>query len=240
MQKLSFDDTPIFLINLDSRPDRLTSSLSYAQSQGFRFTRIPAINGAELKLNNSSILSPGAIGCYQSHLEAYKNLIKTGASHALILEDDLVGDNFGEFLQKFKFSNLLDVDILQLGYLNRGLRHKFDIFLVNFESRFFKILSILSAKSPFLKKSIGHRMRIRQYAAAPKHFIPDDFRSGCHAYFISRGMAQWVLDQGEPRFLTIDSLFGCLQWSHYFKLYRLRKSVVGQTDSLSSIVVPAR
>jgi GR25 family glycosyltransferase involved in LPS biosynthesis len=240
MQKSPTKITPILLINLDSRPDRLASSRSFAESQGFGFTRISAINGAELNLDRNSILSPGAIGCYKSHLEAYKIFIKSGASHALILEDDLVGDNFGEYLRKFEFSQLTNVDVLQVGYLNRGLRHKFDVRLVNLESRLFKILSILSAKSTFIKKAIGDRMRIKQYTNAPNQFIPDDFRSGCHSYFISKAMAKWVLEQGEPKFLTIDSLFGCLQWAHHFQIYRLRKSVVGQTDSPSSIVVSVK
>lgn len=98
----------IYVINLDQRKDRLASMQSQFTAQNLTFTRISAING----LGNENIgfsgdtseLSKPEYACYLSHLKAYKALIDSNESHALIVEDDMVlSRNIADILSKPKF-----------------------------------------------------------------------------------------------------------------------------------------
>jgi len=38
-------------------------------------------------------MTPGEVGCALSHMKAYENLIHSGEEYALILEDDVIGND---------------------------------------------------------------------------------------------------------------------------------------------------
>lgn len=69
---------------------------------GIPMVRIPAVNGYQLKLPHPDYneglfhrihgrtTNPGEIGCYLSHIEAFKVFLATSDTHALICEDDIV------------------------------------------------------------------------------------------------------------------------------------------------------
>lgn len=88
-----------FLINLDRSPERLKFSQEEFARYNIHFERIQAIDGNDLNINdypeaqeNSAYyhtpLTINEIACYQSHIKALKEFLRTDATHAFILEDD--------------------------------------------------------------------------------------------------------------------------------------------------------
>jgi glycosyl transferase, family 25 len=92
---------PVFLINLDRDQDRLRYMQYQLAVAGLRFTRVPAVLGAEVPedlqpyfwdtgTGRISPLKPGEIGCYASHLVILQEVASgTLGPAVLVLEDDL-------------------------------------------------------------------------------------------------------------------------------------------------------
>lgn len=86
-----------YVINLDRSPQRWAAiSLRLQQFPQLRVHRINAVDGQylpEVPVRKSFVcpaLSSGTLGCYLSHLSAWKTVRDSGAPYALILEDDVV------------------------------------------------------------------------------------------------------------------------------------------------------
>ena len=78
----------IYLINLTRRPDRLAKMDAALTALGLPYTRIEAVDG--LSLTATAAMPAAAQGCYLSHINAYRAFLETGASHCVIMEDDVV------------------------------------------------------------------------------------------------------------------------------------------------------
>lgn len=88
----------IYYINLDSRTDRRASVEKQFRRMGIEdAVRVPAVNIIEVPKNlideglsarNFWHVSAGDIACGLSHQRAWARLISSGASEAVILEDD--------------------------------------------------------------------------------------------------------------------------------------------------------
>ncbi|MEJ3619757.1 MULTISPECIES: glycosyltransferase family 25 protein [Brachymonas] len=104
----------IYVLNLDRRPDRMAKVASQMESLGLHFERISAIDGKEedaqvalvakrkFLLNQKRLPSRGEQACAASHVKIWKNFLCSGASHALILEDDvLLAPSVPAFIEDF-------------------------------------------------------------------------------------------------------------------------------------------
>lgn len=89
----------VYLINLNSRPDRLDWSRRQLMHLGIDFERIAAIGKQEARLlagtarfcpHEDYSLSDGELGCFLSHLKTWRKFLETGEDLCLILEDDVV------------------------------------------------------------------------------------------------------------------------------------------------------
>lgn len=92
-------DLPIYFINLASRPDRLAFMIDQFAALGLSAVRIEATRPDDLpesfveRYGNPRrvrFLSPQQLSCTVSHTFAWKELLRSGADRALILEDDTV------------------------------------------------------------------------------------------------------------------------------------------------------
>lgn len=106
----------IYVISLVHAKARRAHIESQLKALGLNFMFIDAVKGSLLtptELNsladansvaeNPNWLTPGAIGCALSHMKAYESLVKSGKSHALILEDDaLLDPQLPQFLSEFE------------------------------------------------------------------------------------------------------------------------------------------
>ncbi len=105
-----------YLINLDCRQDRLEWSRKQLDRHGIFFHRIAAIDKTEANhLSKTAgfqpfpgfVLSDGEIGCFLSHIKAWKEFLKTGNEYCLVLEDDVVvSPSLRHFLDHFARSSI--------------------------------------------------------------------------------------------------------------------------------------
>lgn len=78
---------PVFIINLDHRPDRLADILQKLDCLGIDAARITAIDGATL--DREGPLSTGEVACLMSHCKALRAFLDTNKPAAMVLEDDV-------------------------------------------------------------------------------------------------------------------------------------------------------
>ncbi len=87
----------IYVINLDSRPDRLQRIQPLLQTWGLKFNRVSAVNGWSLSAEDLQKLSGpypvrlkgGEYGCLLSHISILMDAHKRGFNCIWVLEDDL-------------------------------------------------------------------------------------------------------------------------------------------------------
>ena len=129
-------------------------------------------------------------------------------------------------------------DLIQIGFLNIGIRSRIDTLFANLESLLFYILARLSKRFSWISDSIGDRLRVKRAEDVPWGYVPDDLRAGAHAYLITSKMAETLLkDYRNQNVLTADGFLIATNWTRPFRTLRLKKSLVGQTNSISSIKV---
>jgi len=85
---------PAFFINLEQDTDRRQSVEAQLAAAGLVAERIPGIDGDNLPefaapYFPKSLLSPGEIGCYASHLSVWRTVVARNLPCALVLEDDV-------------------------------------------------------------------------------------------------------------------------------------------------------
>ncbi len=93
--------TLIYLINLDRSADRLRFVTHRLDSLGLPFTRIAAVEGARLTADERAAFvaarprdgkrswRDGQIGCFLSHLDAWRRIAAGPDAYGLVLEDDI-------------------------------------------------------------------------------------------------------------------------------------------------------
>lgn len=87
--------TPVFVVSLASASDRRRRISEHLKSIGVDFRLIDAVDGRKMPATQLKELvaegrnyQPGVIGCYLSHLMAYKAISDENIEAALVLEDD--------------------------------------------------------------------------------------------------------------------------------------------------------
>jgi len=130
----------IIYINLDKSLDRKKHMINQASKHDLKITRFPAVYGktvskdiiSKIPVENLNLLAyytqPGHLGCYLSHCNLYKYIVKNKIANSLILEDDIVFvDNFKTKLKNTTKQLPKDWDILLLGksFLNNRLNTEY-------------------------------------------------------------------------------------------------------------------
>jgi glycosyl transferase family 25 len=92
----------ICLINLERSTDRLAACASQLDSYGLPFDRVEAVNGDTLDVSTINNLynfsdssyhkhmTRGELGCYLSHVRAWRAIVDEQLDYAVILEDDIL------------------------------------------------------------------------------------------------------------------------------------------------------
>jgi glycosyl transferase family 25 len=97
------DSLQTWVINLDRAPERLARIGAQLQRVGLPFERLPAADARAFTPQQQAALDvlafqrkhgmqplPGELGCYLSHVEAMRRLLRSDAAFALVLEDDVL------------------------------------------------------------------------------------------------------------------------------------------------------
>lgn len=115
----------IYLISLEDDLKRRSELARRFPETYPKMNWIKAINGKELLAkdyfyyasqyfnNHKKIITPSEVGCTLSHVKALKSFLKTDEEYALVLEDDIVGDDKSiEFIKNIIIKNKLNGVIL--------------------------------------------------------------------------------------------------------------------------------
>jgi GR25 family glycosyltransferase involved in LPS biosynthesis len=115
--KTRFGKIPIFCINLERRQDRWREFIGQKGLLGLDIKRWQGVDGSLIDITNDprvsmrvkrnirkklrrsweDIYTPGAVGCYLSHMEIWKWLSTSDSTCCIVLEDDcVIPDNFAE------------------------------------------------------------------------------------------------------------------------------------------------
>ena len=223
----------IFLINLDTRTDRLKTSSFELGKLGHDFSRIAAIDAKKV-FGEDDLVTRGVKACWQSHKKCFELLIESDDDFAFICEDDIEIRDADKINTVLKQAISLNLDLLQVGFLTQGILNKLlNVFFI-VESFLFRTLNTMSFLIPTHVK-LSSRLRVRIYSDAPRNFLPDLFFPGTHAYLISKKMAREVLHLNSPQFLSADDFFTALSRMRTFRIYRLKFSLASQSNSSPSI-----
>ncbi|QXT40394.1 glycosyltransferase family 25 protein [Gymnodinialimonas ceratoperidinii] len=104
---MSLPTWPSYVINLDANTVRMSNAQAQFAAQGLAFRRIEAVNGWELpeadiervydaRANAARArhdLVPAEIGCYLSHIDAWRAIAAGAAEGGFIFEDDFEADD---------------------------------------------------------------------------------------------------------------------------------------------------
>jgi GR25 family glycosyltransferase involved in LPS biosynthesis len=187
---------------------KVTDSL---ESLGVNFEMIIAIDAETLRNRQTIFNLPlPAQACWESHVIAIEAFLKTGSSHAIVFEDDVLLHNWGtieKMLSRKDFSNL---DLVQFGYVNTGLIDRIQRNLINFESTIFQSLYYVSRNKPLNR--FQKRLRVRRRVGMGFNLVAHDIRAGAQAYMISRNLAQVILQNSTTPLVPIDGLLMSLNW----------------------------
>ncbi len=220
----------IFLINLDDRTDRLESSTKQLKAMGLQFTRIPAVSFTEVAM--SVFLTAPVLACWKSHLKTYSALIASDFDYALVLEDDFL------IVKPKKFSRLLQSrqiekhDLMQIGFLLPGMLNRLRWCFEELEKVFFYTFGHLS-KSIGLKSFLP-RLRIAEANNSSLRYTQSSFLPGTHAYLINKKMAAALIELDSSH-LSADEFFIALSKMRSFRMARVRRSLITQSNSAPSI-----
>ena len=221
----------MLVINLEARKDRWQKVAQIASSLNLNIVRVGGVSPSEFDPVSNKYLDQTIFAIWLSHKKALKKLIDLGSEHGLILEDDFEpSSNFNlEFLEECA---ALKFDFCQIGFLQESFWDRIDISFQTLRDQFLKILSRIN-----LPKVLDSKFLIREQDNIPFMFIKNDIRAGAHAYLVSRKFALSMQEiNSSPTFLSADLLYMSVGEMRTFNMVRLKKSLIGQDCSPSSVV----
>lgn len=137
-----------YIINLRNKPDRYQKSLENLRPLSIRPERFEAVNASELpseylqkitypsvgyhirtgRLLDNHFCSYGAVGCFLSHVQLWKQLVDSPDEMYLILEDDIEIRTTDEEINRYLSSiKGLMWDVAYLGYIKPKFIHTIDV-----------------------------------------------------------------------------------------------------------------
>ena len=219
-----------FVINLFDRPERWQSAQAQSHRLGIQIIRVDAIG----PIQDSVYLTPGVAAIWESHKRAFLEFLLSHQTHALILEDDFKVKRFAKKRIE-KALKISSFDFLQIGFLKTRKKEYIDIFYANNSDLLLKIFFKLSARFKNIFGNLNQKYRVLKQSEIPVQIVLDDIRPGAHAYIISKKFAQEMLKINTPAFLSTDQLYISLGQMRIFSMGRLRKSLISQSNSPSSV-----
>jgi len=221
----TIENTPCFIINLDSDKEKLAATKAVVNSIGFTAERFPAVLGRSLDLSAvkevtsyaRKFLEPATIGIFMSHKSVWKQVIKKQLPHAFVAEDDLFLDLPANYVRKY-ITNALkelptDWDILYLGYAG----------LTNAPDEISTFLSTIIYLNPALKKG--------KYRKISERLFTPSFPLASPAYLISQKGAKKLLKSLRNIDSHVDLSIAQKISEGGWSVYALQRRMIHQTSS---------
>ena len=184
----TIENTPCFIINLDTDKEKLAATKAVVNSIGFTTERFPAILGSSLDLSAikevtnyaRKFLEPATIGIFMSHLSLWRKIAVSEAEHALVVEDDLYLDLPIDYVKRYISAALQELpegwDVLYLGHFG----------LSGSPTEVSTLLSTVVWSNPSMPK--------REYTRISKRLNTPAFPLGAHAYMVSQKGCRKLLE----------------------------------------------
>lgn len=221
-----------YVINLNSRKDRWESVEKQIQSLGVPLIRVEAVSKNDVLVE--PFVTSAVAAAWYSHKKAMSLFLGTQDEYALILEDDfLLQARWANF--EFAKYQSLDIDFLQIGYLVTTPLDLLEMKIKATADLFLKLLTWVAHTRVMKKTNIRNKVLIREQLNLPLHLVASDIRPGAHAYIVSRKFALAMQQINSPVVLSTDALYIAMGWMRSFKFVRFRKSIISQSDSVTSI-----
>ena len=225
-----------YVINLGDRTDRWESVLYQSRFVPYEINRFDASKSSEF-VESAGLLPAAVLACFDSHRRLLADFLETDHKYALVLEDDFI---VGKEIREKDFENLVSMgfDFLQIGFLRTTFFQGISILNKNYFDLFYKCCARIS-NFP-LPSAIGNHLKSKKLIVEQSNVswpvVLHDVRPGTHAYLISRKLASAIQVINSPSFLSADGLYIALGPLRSFKMGRLRKSLISQSQSPSSIL----
>ena len=253
----SNNQTQVFVINLPKRVDRKLNSLERLTKVGLNAEVFAATDGSKNLDSPRSGFAPNNVNAlWDSHKRIWEKFVSLDQNLCFVFEDDVEFDeNSAKVIELIVTIDPDSFDIIQLGFLplsarwNNALSDYFFIISSRVKSCIWSgieivfgqfLLKIGLQNSSYLKRVQNRINRASSETEFAKHmgekirFIRE-FRSGTHAYIISRSGAEKMIRYNQPVILGADLAFQMLAISQSLRIFRLEFSIAGQDNSIPSI-----
>ena len=220
-----YNEVPIYVINLERRPDRKEEIKTKLDNLGIKnYEFVNAIDGKQLTEDDLSThynnvrakdihreMKKTEVACALSHIECAKNIVANNLDYAIVLEDDAeLTYEFKQFLKDFKLNSNYDFDFLILGA---------------FSSNHFFNGKVKTKKSPYTlieKESIIYLDSIKYNignVSIHNSYYPTkqlDYVHGMHAYMMSNIGARKLLEMNYPVIVEADNM-----WNYFPEFWKV-------------------
>jgi GR25 family glycosyltransferase involved in LPS biosynthesis len=219
-----------FVINLDSRTDRWREASSQFSQIPFEIERVSAQTASSVEPLEPFV--PGGVAAtWRSHQKAMQAHLNSDAQYALILEDDfLITHDINRVLAKVLKAD--DFDIVQLGFLTPSMFRRLVRYMIGLRDIFLKLLQFVYRIIEF---SALDRLTVREQKGIPFSLVINDIQAGGQAYLVSRKFSEAAQFMNNPSFLSADGMLMALSETRTFKVGRVRKNHIKQSDSTSNV-----
>jgi len=245
-----------YLLNVDSRTDRLLNASNRFAEIGQSYKRVSAITGSNLVENGFHLITrPNTEANWRSIQKIFKLFLESEDNFCFVFEDDVVFyPEFASFSKCFNENFDQEVDVLQFGFLTfegrnddrkKNIYKVIRVYVINLILarlkfvKFFSKCDYLASSSIFeillgrLKESEQRILMQKQLGL--KHPLIRAFEPGTHGFIVSRRMAQLVCEFNLPMIMSADLVFMTLAKNPQFNIYRLGFPLAGQDDTTPSI-----
>jgi GR25 family glycosyltransferase involved in LPS biosynthesis len=196
---------PIYIINLERRPDRKQYMITQMETLGIKnyefisATDYQTLNSTDVnKIYNSELakkvqweLALPEIACAMSHRKVYKTIVDDNIDYAIVLEDDVIlTEDFKNLVAEFELDCSVNIDVLMLGYhtsntINIDLNEK------NIVNCYKKVLTNTNSVAYFDEECIT--INNIDFYKFNKQSYTVDYISGAYACLITKKFAKQVL-----------------------------------------------
>jgi GR25 family glycosyltransferase involved in LPS biosynthesis len=173
-----------------------------------------------------------------SHQAVAREFLETGADYCLVLEDDIdLNHKSIAGLKDLWEKSFQNIDLLQIGFcvshdrLSNRVVHSIQYRIVGLLHQF-RLLKLATFRR-ILKSVYGYEFLTLSQLNQPVAVLT--FELGTHAYIMSSKFAHAILSFNFPVYLPADLAMMELTKTHKYKVFRLNKSLINQSDSPSSI-----
>ncbi len=224
----------VLVINVKSNLERRQNIASRLDHKSIDFDFVQAVEPLKSTMGSTGYLTEVAKAVWLSHRKCLESSASANRP-TLILEDDAILNIDAAKVKKLSDDMMrLDIDFIQIGYLNINMAETVSIVLRNFYSFFTRNATGAKLFELFGFLEVGRAKDQTWRTSLPKDFIVNDVRYGAHCYLVSPRFASRIIELNDPAFLPADDFYVALSRAKSFKMIRLMKSQCSQDGTQSA------